>query len=130
MPLQFRLEIRLILLAKYDDECRAMLLAFAETCDHFGVFYDLLIEPYWKIKGAVLARVEFDLFKCPLNLIEDAIEVLGGTGWHIIGEGKEKEAIWERKDDTLPPCNDRVIWSQIQVIPYSSLSENQKRRKN
>lgn len=118
------LAFRIVVLGPDRENVQELFSQINMRCSSIGVFSDFSATPYPKVQGASMVRIEFDVPLPFLNGIQTIVELLGGSGWHLVDKEYEKTAIWAEDDDLCRPLGDYFYWGEIQLIPFEQLSKS------
>lgn len=92
-----------------------------------GQFNRFSSVPYPKIPDSNKVTIEFDVALPFKNGLEAVVALIGGSGWHWMNEGDEKEAIWADGEGLHRPLGDYFLWGHVQLIPFEQLKTTTKR---
>jgi len=73
-----------------------------------------------------MVRIEFDVPIPFESGLEKVVELLGGSGWHIVNDDDEQVAIWAAGDGLSRPLGDYFHWGEIQLIPFNQLAASRR----
>jgi hypothetical protein len=117
----FRLELRVVIVPVENSDEQHVMVAVQQAVSGIGTVTDASVKPYSKPIRSVMLRVEADCVGNHQGIVQQVVEVLGGTGWTLTGSGEEFEAIWSPQEGAIPPVSVLATWVHVQSIPMRVL---------